>query len=337
MAIDQSILSDVGTAAAHARSFRALASAFVRSPGLVSAGDLAVTGDPVAMAVNIDTGCAFCEYDPGQYFESFNVDAPEQRALATATGNRMDLVYAGVQSQEFGNGSNHKDLYVVRGANGSTTPPMTDPTMLSMAAVLLIAKVQVPSGATKGSQCTITMLADTIAPVRDGGYKPTDLAGVGANYCQMTRTATQSLPTATINGSTFDTTAWSQVNWTTVTSDVSDADANSMPDVINNRMLVPVSDYYSGMVTVSFPASIPPSGMRGLRVRTLGGGLVGQTIVPADAFGFLPARLTCSYETPLNGGDHLIAEVLQTQGSTLTLPAAGGYNTTIWAQQRGAK
>lgn len=176
MTIDQSILSDVGSNVAHARVFRALGSAFVRSGGLVSAGDLAVTGDPSLLAVNVDVGIGMVPYTSAlQYFEPFEVDAPEQRALATATGARVDLVYAAVQSMEFGNSANGKDIKVVRGANGSTHAPNPDPTM---AGVLPLASVQVPSGATRGTDCTITMLAQTTAPVRDGGYTPDDLGAV---------------------------------------------------------------------------------------------------------------------------------------------------------------
>lgn len=175
MTIDQSILSDIGDAVTHARTVRALASAFVRSGGLVSIGDLAVTGDPVDLAVNIDTGCAFVPYgQPNQFYEPFEVDVAEQRGLQTVTGSRVDLVYAGVKSEEFGDSINFKDLYVVRGINGSTA--MNPPDV--MAGVLPLAKVEVPAGATRGSQCTITMLAQTVAPVRDGGFSGDDLAAV---------------------------------------------------------------------------------------------------------------------------------------------------------------
>lgn len=179
MTIDQSQLGDVGTNIAHARTIRALASCFVRSGGLVSAGDLAVTGDPSVLAVNIDTGAGLVQYEAAnQYYEPFQVDVAEQRSLLTATGSRVDLVFAGVQSEEFGDTLNSKDIYVIRGVDGSTTVPDVDDSSGPgpMAATLPLAKVAVPSGATKGSQCTITMLAQTVAPVRDGGYTTSDLA-----------------------------------------------------------------------------------------------------------------------------------------------------------------
>lgn len=172
MTIDQSILSDVGSNAAHARVFRALGGAFIRSGGLVSATDLAVTGDPSTLAVNIGAGMGFVPYGTArQYFEPFEVDATEQRALASnASGAaRTDLVYLGVKSLEFGDPTNLKDIYVKRGTPGL-------PTADTMAAVLPLASVTVPNGATHGSSCTISMLTGTAAPIRDGGYLNSDLA-----------------------------------------------------------------------------------------------------------------------------------------------------------------
>lgn len=179
MTIDQSGLFDQGTNVTHARTVRALASAFVRNGGLVSNGDLQVTGDPSTLAVNVDTGCGLVQYGaPNQFYEPFQVDTAEHRTLLTATGNRVDLIFAGVQSEEFGDSVNKKDLYVVRGVDGSTdVPDVADPGGPGpMAGALPLASIAVPSGATRGSQCTIKMLAQTVAPVRDGGFTSDDLA-----------------------------------------------------------------------------------------------------------------------------------------------------------------
>lgn len=174
MTIDGSILSDVGSNVAHARVFRALASAFVRSGGLISDGDLAVTGDPSVLAVNIDVGMGLVPYGSvNQYYEPFEVDAPEQRLLNSNTSgsSRTDLIYLGVKSLEFGDSVNSKDIYVKKGSAGGALPSPD-----AMAAVLPLAQAIVPSGASRGTSCTISMLADTTAPIRDGGFLPTDLA-----------------------------------------------------------------------------------------------------------------------------------------------------------------
>lgn len=174
MTIDQSILSDVGSNVAHARVFRALASAFVRSGGLVSDGDLAVTGDPSVLAINVDVGTGLVPYGSvNQFYEPFEVDAPEQRLLNSNTSgsSRTDLIYLGVKSLEFGDPVNSKDIYVKKGSAGGALPS-PDP----MAAVLPLAQAIVPSGASRGTSCTISMLADTTAPIRDGGFLDSDLA-----------------------------------------------------------------------------------------------------------------------------------------------------------------
>lgn len=326
--VDQSIISDVGSNVAHARIIRALAS-FVRVGGIVSVGDLQVTGDPVDLAINCQSGIAFVPMGTRQGFEPFIVDVTEKRSLASAVASRVDLAYAGVQSKEFGDAVNHKDIFVKTGPNGGTSIPLPDP----MAGILNVAKIAVPVGATKGTDCTITMLAQTTTPKRDGGFTAADIAIDDRDYCLVVRNATQTVGSANITAGTFDTTAWTQVNWDTILRSVAPAGLD-MPDLAHNQMLVPTDGYYSGQVVVSFPAQVPPVGLRGLRVRTIFGSLVAQTIVAADNFAYLPARLSCAYEVPADAGHHLIAEVLHTAGSNQVMPKHAGYNATAWSQNR---
>lgn len=324
-------ISEIG-AAVLAPSVRRLATAFVRAEGLITGTDLAVTGDPSAtapMLLNFAAGGCFLQYTDGTYDVLYST-ATESRTIASppVSGFRTDLVYAGIKSKEFGDPVNSLDLYVKTGTNGSSTPPAAD----TMAATYELGQLLVPAGAVHGSDCTFTPTAATTAPLRDGGYTSADIVSSPGNYCQMIRSASQSLPTATITGTNFDTSAWTQIAWDFITKNVFDPGL-SMPDPASNLMLSPVDGYVSGAVTVTFPASTTPTGIRGLRIRTLAGSLVGEHIETADNFGFLPARLTVAYETPVSATHHLIAEVIHTQGSTLTLPASSGYDQTFWSQR----
>lgn len=328
MTIQVPPISEIG-ALVQAFSHRKLATAFLRGEGLISAGDLAVTGDPSVMNLNFAQGGAFLQL-PDSSYDVFWSSAAETRTIATppVSGSRVDLVYLGLKSKEFGDSVNTFDIYIKPGSTGSGLPPAPD----VMAATYTLGNLLVPSTATKGSDCTFTSAAATTAPLRDGGYTSGDIVSSPGNYCQMIRAASQSLLTASISGSNFDTTAWTQVNWDTVAKNVFDPGL-SMPDTALNRMLAPVDGYVSGAVTITFPAITSPAGIRGVRVRTIVGSLVGQHIETADNFGFLPARLTVAYETPVGAGHDLIVEVIQTQGSTLTLPASAGYDQTSWSQR----
>lgn len=322
-------VSEVG-AFVQARNHRKLATAFLRGEGVVSVGDLLPSGSTTSMALNFADGGCFLQLPDGSYDVAW-ADAAATKPISAApgSGSRVDLVYVGYQSKEFGDLVNNIDFFIKAGTVGSSLPPAPDP----MAATYQLGTLLVPAGAVHGSDCTFTSTASTTAPVRDGGFGEGDLVQTPGNYAQMLRNNTQSLPTAVITGSNFDGAAWSQVNWDFTARDVSQA-GTSMPDLANNRMLCPVTGYYSGLVTVGFPASTSPSGIRGLRVRTIAGSLVAQTIETADNFGFLPCRLSCAYEIPADAGHNLVAEVIQTQGSTLVLPGSGGYDTTSWSQRR---
>lgn len=322
-------VSEVG-AFVQARNHRKLATAFLRGEGIVSIGDLAVSGSTTSMALNFAAGACFLQYSDGSY-DVANFDAAETRTISGApgSGSRVDLVYVGIKSKEFGDGVNSIDLYIKAGTTSSPLPPAPDP----MAATYTLGNLTVPSGATHGSDCTFVPTVTTTAPVRDGGWTAGDIVDQPGNYAQMLRNATQSLPTATITSSNFDGAAWSQVNWDFVANQVV-APGTAMADLPNNRMLSPVDGYYSGLVTVTFPASTTPTGIRALRIRTLAGSLVAQDMKTADNFGFLPARLSVAYEIPALAGHHLVAEVLHTQGATLTLPGCAGYDSTSWSQRR---
>lgn len=170
-------ISEVG-AAVQARNFRKAFSAFINGEGLLKATDLQVTGDPSLLKVNISTGGAMLLLPDGT-FDVINADAVEVRTLnsaPTSGGARLDLIYAGMQSEEFGDGANLNDIrYKANPSPGSLTLPTPD----TMAGVYPLATVSVPIGATKGTDCTITMLSATTAPVRDGGFTSGDLAGGG--------------------------------------------------------------------------------------------------------------------------------------------------------------
>lgn len=333
MTIQQPPISEIG-AAVQAFSFRKAATAFLRGEGLISATDLAVTGDPSVRNLNFASGGAFLQYVGGLSgdgtFDIFWASAAETRTIATppVSGSRVDLVYAGIKSKEFGDSVNSADLYIKAGTAGTGLPPAPD----VMAATYTLGTLLVPSTATKGSDCTFTSTATTTAPIRDGGYTSADIVSSPGNYCQMIRAASQSLPSAVITGSNFDTSAWTQINWDTVTKSVFDPGL-AMPDTANNRMVSPVDGYVSGAVMFTFPPSGTPTGIRGLRVRTQAGSLVGEHIETADNFGYLPARMTVAYEVPIVANHHLLAEAIHTQGSMLTLPASSGYDQTFWSQR----
>lgn len=329
MTIQSPPISEIG-AAVQAFSFRKAATAFLRGEGLISATDLAVTGDPSVLNLNFAQGGAFLEY-PDSSFDVFWSSAAETRAIVTppVSGSRVDLVYLGIHSKEFGDSTNGPpDIYIKPGTTGSGLPPAPD----VMAATYTLGNLLVPSTATKGSDCTFTPTAATTAPLRDGGYTSADIIATPGNYCQMIRSISQSLASATITSGNFDTSAWTQINWNFINVNVFDPGL-AMPDTANNRMLTPVDGYISGMVTVTFPPSTTPTGIRAIRIRSEAGSLVAQDMKTADDFGFLPARLSVAYETPAASGHNLIVEALHTQGATLTLPASFGYDATTWAQR----
>jgi len=160
----------------HVSDIRRALARWVQTDGVISANDFNVTGDPSLLAVNIDYGQATFSYPAAAGLGDmavFDSDAVEQRNLSTApgSGSRIDLVYLGVRDKQYGDTVNSNDIYVKPGQVNSGAAPNPD----VMAASYPIAAVTVPVGATKGSQCTVQMLTDTTAPVRDGGYSGSDL------------------------------------------------------------------------------------------------------------------------------------------------------------------
>ena len=110
---------------------------------------------------------------PDLTYDLLYSDATEIRNIPTppSSGSRYDLLYAGIESKEFGDGQNFVNLRYKTGTTSDTNGP--DPDV--MAGTSPVALVRVPSTATKGTDCTITMLTSTTAPVRDGGFKGGDI------------------------------------------------------------------------------------------------------------------------------------------------------------------
>lgn len=166
-------ISEVG-AFVQARNHRKAFSAFIQGEGLLKAADLQVSGDPSLLKLNISPGAAMLQLPDGT-FDVVNSDAVEVRTLATNPSGspRLDLIYAGIQSKEFADAANAADLiYKPNPTPGSLVLPSMD----TMAGTYPIASISVPPGATKGTDCTITMLSGTTAPGRDGGYSYGDIA-----------------------------------------------------------------------------------------------------------------------------------------------------------------
>jgi len=150
-------------------------SRWLTSEGVVTGGDFDVTGDPSRLAVNIARGQGVVAFQQAILldFALFDSDSVEQRTLAAApgSGSRIDLVYCGAKDKAYGDAVNSVDFYVKTGVVNSGVAPAPD----IMAGAYPIAWVTVPAGATLGSQCQVTMLTETTAPVRDGGYSGSDL------------------------------------------------------------------------------------------------------------------------------------------------------------------